>query len=116
MYAKVKTDDGLWTALSQSPLGHPIRFTFRPPTDPISLGVIHDRTLECDAKKGKIPLGRNKYFVLFFAHGVVHPPVVCHTIMKDLIVHALASVQQTSCEGGHVAGAPKKVTHKEVNG
>ena len=64
--------------------------------------IIHDRRLKCNAKQGQIPAGREECFVPFFAHDAVHPSAAGHAIAKDLIVHTLASAQQTSCEGEDV--------------
>ena len=58
--------------------------------------IIHDRKLECNAKKGD---GRYECSVPFLAPDAIHPSAVGHAIAKDLIVHALANAQKTSCQG-----------------
>ena len=63
-------------------------------------GIIKERKLRCNAKNGDIPQGRYECYVPFFAHDAIHPSAVGHSIAKDLIVHTLASAQQTSCNDG----------------
>jgi len=61
--------------------------------------IIHDRKLKCNAKKGDIPEGRYECSVPFLAPDAIHPSAVGHAIAKDLIVHALANAQRSSCQG-----------------
>jgi len=61
--------------------------------------IIHDRKLKCNSKKGDIPDGRYECSVPFLAPDAIHPSAVGHAIAKDLIVHTLANVQKSSCQG-----------------
>ena len=62
-------------------------------------GIVRNRKLKCNAKKGDIPEGRYECAVPFLAHDAVHPSAVGHAIARDVIVHTLASAQQSTCEG-----------------
>ena len=50
------------------------------------------------AQKKVLPPGREECYLPFFAHDAVHPSAVGHGIVKDLLVHALASAGRRRCE------------------
>ncbi|KAL7437261.1 hypothetical protein ACHAXM_005547 [Skeletonema potamos] len=65
--------------------------------------IVNDRKLKCKTKD--LQSGRNECFVPYLAPDAVHPSAAGHGIVMDLLVHALASAQRSSCEG---RGTPYK--------
>ena len=59
--------------------------------------IITGRKLKC--KSNEIQPGRNECFVPYLAPDAVHPSAAGHGIAFDLLVHALASAQRSSCQG-----------------
>ena len=57
--------------------------------------IVKDRKLKCK----DIQSGRRECFVPYLAPDAVHPSAAGHGIVMDLLVHALASAQRSSCEG-----------------
>ena len=59
--------------------------------------IVNDRKLMCKTKD--LQSGRNECFVPYLAPDAVHPSAAGHGIVMDLLVHALASAQRSTCEG-----------------